>query len=268
MAYTQFLEQTLTQAASIAANNFGKVTGTVKAGDNNQVLTETDVAIGKHIVDAIKKEFPDHNVIDEEAGVIDNQSRYTWVVDPIDGTSNFAAGLPHYGIMIGLLEDATPIAGGIALPAFNEIYLAENGKGTTCNGQAISVSSEQDLLKSLVTYGIDGHQEDPALTQQECAVLTNIILGIRNLRTSNSAFDMANVASGRYGAFLNKTTKIWDNVAPQIIVEEAGGVWTDFDGQAFDYTKPLSRVDQNFTVCAGAPALHRQLQDIIHAAQS
>lgn len=125
MDYLGFLKQELTSAAKLSLKYFGKVAGTTKPGDNNQVLTEADLIVGKQLVAAVQKRYPSHNIIDEEAGVIDKKSRFTWVIDPIDGTSNFAAGLPHFGIMIGLLENARPIAGGIALPAFGELYLAE-----------------------------------------------------------------------------------------------------------------------------------------------
>lgn len=262
--FSNFIHDTLNTTAKIANENFGKVSSTVKQGDNNQVLTETDYAIGDFIVKEVQKFFPDHNIIDEEAGVIDKKSKYTWVVDPIDGTSNFAVGLPTYGIMIGLLENSIPIAGGIALPAFNQIYLAEKDSGATLNGEKISVTTEHDPLSVLVAYGIDGHQEDPEKTQQETEVLGKIILNIRNLRTTNSAYDMAHVADGKYGAYLNQTTKIWDNVALQPIIEEAGGVVTDFWGNAIDYADPLSRVNENFTICAGAPEIHKKLQIIIN----
>lgn len=265
MNYTDFITDQLTQASKLALEQFGKVTGTTKTGDNNQVLTETDLAVGKLLVDAVKSTFPDHNIIDEEAGVVDNGSNFTWVIDPIDGTSNFAAGLPHYGIMIGLLDGATPVAGGVALPAFQEIYVAEKGKGASCNGERLGVSSEPNLLNALVTYGIDGHQEAPERTMTETEMLGRIVLGIRNLRSSNSTFDIMMTARGRYGACMNRTSKIWDNVAPQIIVEEAGGTWTDFEGKPMDYSKPLTKVDDNFSCCAGAPALYRQLQAIINA---
>lgn len=265
MSYSTFITNTLTQASQIANNNFGNVSHSVKQEDNNQVLTETDIEIGNLIVSEIQKQYPDFNVIDEEAGVIDKKSAFTWVVDPIDGTSNFANGLPTYGVMIGLLENDKPIAGGIALPAFNQIYVAEKGSGAYCNGQPIHVSKEQKLLSSLVAYGIDGHQEDPERTEKEVAILGKIILAIRNLRTTNSAYDMAHVADGKYGAFLNQTTKIWDNVAIQPIIEEAGGVVTDFWGKPMNYSNPLERANENFTICAGAPQLHQQLQTIIHA---
>ncbi len=264
MHYSSFISQTLQKAAQIANQHHGKVTTiTTKTGDNNQVLTEADLEVGAFIVEQIKQHYPKHSIIDEEAGVIDNNSNYTWVVDPIDGTSNFAQGLPMYGVMMGLLEDDQAIAGGIALPAFDELYLGEKGSGATCNGKSIQVSNETSLLSSLIAYGIDGHQEDPSITQKEVEVLGKIILAIRNLRTTNSAFDMCQLLSGKYGAFLNRTTKIWDNVALQPIVEAAGGVVTDFWGKPMDYSNALKRVDENFTICVAAPELHKQLQEII-----
>lgn len=262
--YRDFIQTILENAATIARTNFGKVSGTSKGTDNNQVLTETDLEIGKYIVDAVQAAYPDFNIVDEEAGVIDKSSRHTWVIDPIDGTSNFANGVSEYGILIGLLDEDTPIAGGIALPSFNEIYTAEKGRGAICNGHPIHVTSEQNLLSSLVAYGIDGHQENPAITHEETALLAEIVLGIRNLRTSNSTYDFALVAKGAYGGYLNKTSKIWDNVGPQIVMEEAGALYTDFYGQAIDYSDPLTKVDDNFTMCTASPVLHEQLQKIIH----
>ncbi len=266
MDYQSFISQTLSAAAQIANQNFGRVSSiSTKTGDNNQVLTETDIAVGKMIVEKIQETYPDYNVIDEEAGVIDKKSQYTWVVDPIDGTSNFANGLPTYGIMMGLLDGGQSIAGGIVLPAFNQLYVAQKGQGAFCNGEKIQVTTETKLLSCLVAYGIDGHQENPETTYQEAKVLAKIILNIRNLRTTNSAFDMAQVLTGRFGALLNQTTKIWDNIALQAIIEEAGGVMTDFWGKPMDYSNALERVSENFTMCAASPELHTQLQEIIHS---
>lgn len=259
-----FITDSLQAASDLARSHFGKVSGAVKAGDNNQVLTEADLAVGKLLVESIQRAYPDFNIIDEETGVIDKGSNHTWVVDPIDGTSNFANGSPLYGIMLGLLDGPTPIAGGVALPSFHEIYAAEKGRGTICNGEKIHVTAEGALSNCLVVYGIDGHQENPKLTRDETAVLADIILGIRNLRTSNSVFDIAQMARGVYGACLNRTSKIWDNVAQQVIIEEAGGLYTDFFGKPMDYSNPLKRTDDNFTYCAAPAALHKQLQTIIY----
>lgn len=262
MSYRNFIESVLQEASIIANQRFGKVKGTAKP--DNTVLTETDIEIGRLILDRIEQVYKNHNVIDEEAGVLDKQSRFTWVVDPIDGTANFALGIPLYGTMLGLLENDSPIAGGIALPYFTEIYIAEKGWGGYCNGIELAVSGETDLSEVLVAYGVDGHPEDPDITKEEMPLLAEIILRVRNLRTSNSVFDALMVANGKYGAVLNRTSKIWDNVAQQIIVEEAGGVYTDFFGKPIDYSNPLSKSGLNYTFCAGSPILHKQLQNLIN----
>lgn len=265
MDFKEFVRQSLTKVSKIANNNFGKVKGSVKTEDNNQVLTETDLEIGNLLVSEIEKHFPKHNVIDEEVGVIDKKSDYTWVVDPIDGTSNFAQGIPMYGIFLGLLDKNTPIVSGMALPSSKKVYIAQKGKGTKCNGKKVYLTQEKKLNNVLVAYGIDGHQEDPVRTKEECETLSKIVLGIRNLRSSNSAYDFSLLIEGKYGAFLNQTSKIWDNVAAQVLVEEAGGVYTDFYGKQIDYSNPLSKADINYTYCAASPKLHKQLQEIIHS---
>lgn len=264
MEYNIFLNRTLALVSGIASGSFGKVAATIKTGDNNQVLTQTDLEIGSKIIEAIEKQYPAHNIIDEEAGVIDKGSAYTWVVDPIDGTSNFAHGIPTYGIMIALLQDTTPLASGISLPAFNEIYIAQKNKGAYCNGHRISVTAQTNLASALVAYGIDSHLEQPSFTYEECRLLAGIVLRIRNLRTSNSVFDLAMLARGSYGAVLNRSSRIWDNVAIHILVEEAGGKYTDFFGRPMDYSNPLTRDQENYSFCAASPVLHEQLQKIIH----
>jgi myo-inositol-1(or 4)-monophosphatase len=262
--YQEFLTDVLEQASQIARNNFGKVAGITKPDDNNQVLTQTDIEIGKFLIEKISAAYPSHNIIDEEAGVIKKESEYTWVIDPVDGTSNFAQGIPHYGIIIGLLEHGNPVAGGIALPAFNEIIVAEKGNGAFCNGEKLHVTQEKDLLSALVAYGIDGNQANPDLTREECSLFAEIVLSIRNVRSSGSVFDGVMVAKGKYGAWLFQTSKIWDNVGVQIVIEEAGGVYTDFFGKTPDYSDALENPQKNYTWCAAPQALHEQLQEIIH----
>lgn len=124
--YTEFFEETLEEASAIAKKLFGKVSSTTKENDNNQVLTEADQKIGALIIDRIQTQFPKHNIIDEEKGVIKkDKNNPTWVIDPIDGTSNFASGVPQYVIMIGVLEEDKPIAGGIIAPEYNDVFTAE-----------------------------------------------------------------------------------------------------------------------------------------------
>lgn len=265
MIYHDFLSSVLHQTSKIAKDNYGKVSSTVKVHDPNQVLTETDLAIGKHVIDVITKTYPQHNIVDEEAGVIDKGSEYTWFVDPIDGTSNFANTVPTYATMIGLLKGITPIAGGIALPAFNEIIIAEKGHGAFLNSTRIHVSKKINLLECLIAYGVDSHKENRALTEEDMKLVTELVLRIQNLRSSHSAFDGVMVARGSYGGWLNKSCRIWDNVSLQIVIEEAGGIYTDFLGNSIDYTNSLAKGSVNYTICAASKTLHAQLQNIVHA---
>lgn len=266
MKYDKFILRILKEASKIANKNFGRVSSTIKPEDYNQVFTETDLEIGKFLVNSINEIYSEHNIIDEETGVTDKNSLFTWVIDPIDGTSNFAAGVPTYGIMIGLLKDTTPIAAGISLPYFSEILIAQKGKGTFMNGKKVQVTKEANLSNVLIAYGIDGHRDNPDLTRKEASLIAEIVLNIRNLRLSNSVFDSAMVAEGKYGGFLSRGSKIWDNVAQQLIIEEAGGAYTDFFGNPLDYSNPLSKAKENFTFCAASPMLHQQLQKIVKSA--
>lgn len=264
--YTHFLQQSLAQVSEIARTQFGHVPGVLKDGDPNQVLTQTDKEIGRVLIELIQTQFPGHSIIDEEAGVIQKNPDMVWVVDPIDGTSNFANGIPTYGIMFGLLKDGVPIAGGIALPQFDAIYIAEKGKGAYRNGERIQATREEDLLNTLMAYGIDGNYNDPNATRQEAALWGELVLNVRNMRSSNSVFDMCMVAEGRFGSFMNRTSKIWDNVAPQILLEEAGCMYTNYWGEKIDYSNPLQKVADNFTVCTAPQKLHERIQNIIHSA--
>lgn len=286
--FTRFIEETLQDVSELALGYSRSIgtgtsadtstdtstgtstsTGTeIKGGDPNQVLTAADLAVGAEIQRRIQGQFPAHALLDEEQGyqppADGGDPQYTWVVDPIDGTSNFAAGTPLFGIMVGLLRGATPVAGGVALPALGEIYLAEKGAGARCNGSSISVSAETDLLSVLVAYGIDSHREAPETTRAEMELLGEIVLNIRNLRSANSAFDQMMVARGAYGACLNRSSRIWDNVAPSLIIQEAGGRYTDFFGAPLEFTVSEATIGGNFTWCTAGPALHEQLQRIIH----
>lgn len=265
MSYKDTIIGLLQKSSSIARRYFGKVSYSIKQGDNNQVLTKADIEAGSFIVSGLKESFPDHNIIDEESGVMDNKSEYTWVIDPIDGTGNFAAGLPLYGIIIGLLHKDIPIAGGVALPSFDEIYYGEKGQGAFKNGLSINVSREENLSRSLVAYGIDSHQEEPEFTKREMTLLERLVNRIQNLRMSNSVYDAMMVASGKYGGYINQSMRIWDIVGTQIIIEEAGGVVTDIKGKAIDYKNHIEKSKGHYTFFSSSKILHSQLFGAISA---
>jgi myo-inositol-1(or 4)-monophosphatase len=257
-----FVWRVLNSASTIAKSRFGRVGGLHKGDDPNQILTEADLAISRYLIREIQADFPMHNIIDEETGIIDKESEFTWVVDPIDGTSNFVAGLPFFGVQIAVLRDGEPLLGGIALPALGEMLLAERDRGCLMNREPITVPATTDLSDALVAYGIDGHRDAPERTRDECAQLADLVLRVRNLRSSNSVFDAVQVVKGTYGAWINRSTKIWDQVPQHIVLQEAGCVYTDCDGKPMDYSNPLQRVDDNFENLAAPPELHEQLVDV------
>lgn len=265
MSYTDFIENILGKASKIALDNFGKVSGRTKPDDNNQVLTDTDIEIGRFIIEQIRREFPKYNIIDEEAGVIDKGSEFTWVVDPIDGTANFAMGVPTYGTMIGLLENDIPIAGGMSLPSFDQIIIAQKTKGAYLNGEKINVTLEASLSNTLVAIGMDPDKNNPDKIRNQMSTAAEVLLNSRNIRSSNSVFDLVMVAKGSYGGWLSLSGKVWDNAGPQIVLEESGAIYTDFLGKPIDYSDPLTKTKINYTNCVASPILHKKLQKIIHS---
>jgi len=264
--YQSFLSKILKNASRVANKNFGQVGGILKPKSRTQILTKTDLAISRLIIAAVRKNYPEHNIIDEETGVVDRHSVYTWVIDPIDGTVNFAHGVPLYGVMIGLLKQGCPIAGGVALPAFNQIYTAEKGKGAYCNDKIIHTAKPKRGF-AILSYTIGGYPEAARAIAKKYKTLSRLLSKFFLQTGSGSVFDSMMVAKGGYAANLFSRSKIWDNVAEDIIITEAGGVYTDFNGRPKDYTNPLSKTKKNYTACAAHPAIHNQIQKIIHQAE-
>lgn len=265
MKYRNFLVKTLKEASGIANKMFGKVQGRTKPDDVRQALTDADLAIGKMIIAKIKEDYPAHSIIDEEFGITDKGSEYTWVIDPIDGTANFAVGVPLYGIMIGLLKGSMPLAGGVALPAFKEIYIAEKGKGAFCNDSKLGIRRSDKIISKVISAGFTYDTKSPKLLKLGSNILAKMLLHFPLANHAGSVYDSMMVAQGRYLGEFNTTSYLWDNVAQHIIIEEAGGKYTDLLGNKMDYSKPQRRTKQNFTYCAASPSIHKKMQAIIHS---
>ena len=264
MIYQNFLTQTLQGAAKIASEMFGKTTNRQKS--DTSVVTEADLKIGKFLISEIQKNYPSYNIIDEETGVIDRGSEYTWVIDPIDGTINFADGIPLYGIMMGLLKGDEPYAGGIILPFFNEIYTAEKGQGTYRNGQKVEIIDRKDFSMVSVAFGIARFGSNIQEMEKQARWMARIAQEFYTVRNSGSVYDLAAVLRGSAGANLYNGAKIWDILPEHILVTEAGGVSTDLEGKAFDFSECLRKAAEkhHYTSCSGAPRVHKKIQEIIH----
>lgn len=262
--FFHFVETALESSVPLARDFFGKTSSSVKKDDHAQVVTEADIAVGKHIISLITAKYPEHNILDEEAGVVDRHSDFTWIIDPIDGTSNFAAGSPLYGIKLALVRGNEVVAGGIALPYFKEVYVAERGSGAFLGKDRVQVLQDQDMVNMLISFGMDGQRRDPSQTMREADVIGNVALACRNVRSSNSAFDEALVVKGVYGAFFGIGNKIWDDVAPSILVEEAGGIATDYFGKPMDFSNPLQKGGISRSMLIGSKVAYHEILKIIN----
>jgi len=253
MSYLEFLEPVLEDAGDLALSFPPRPAVQVKDADVNQVVTPADLAVGDLIRQRIRRRYPEDGIIDEETGAVAGTSAVTWVVDPIDGTSNFAAGSPLYGVMVGVLDHGRPVAGGVALPALSQTYLAAAGQGAYLDGSRLRMEPRGPLGGELVAYGMDIHPDELAL---DCRIMSEVATRCRGIRMSNSIFDCMMVAKGVYGAFLHRRNRIWDCVAGQVVIQEAGGTFSAMDGRPIDYQDPLVRLEETFSILACPPEFH------------
>jgi myo-inositol-1(or 4)-monophosphatase len=257
----EILIHALKEAGKILLENFGEISDYEVKESQSSIVTKTDVESEKRIMEIILDAFPDHNLLGEETGFQNKKSDYTWVVDPIDGTSNFAAGIPWFGVIICVLKNFKPALAGCYLPFQNQLYFADKGKGATLNGCSIFVSKESDLKNTLVAYSLD-YSHEPGKTEAEAQIIKRLVEKVRNLRSTNCLVDLCYTADGRFGACANQNTKIWDIAGPGLIIEEAGGKVSDLDGNSFDYTVNESNYDRNFKIVGTNKMLHAQLIEL------
>jgi myo-inositol-1(or 4)-monophosphatase len=207
-----------------------------KEGVNN-LVTEADHAAEKAIFEIIKKEFPDHFILSEEAGELASESSYKWIIDPIDGTVNFAHGIPICCVSIGLEQDGEMIMGAVYNPFIEEFYFAQKGYGATLNDKKIEVSKETDVLKSCLVTGFPYSYLDQPNGPLD--VFSRLIRkGVPLRRLGSAAMDLCWVAAGRFDGFYEHKLQAWDSAAGYLIVEEAGGKVSDFSGKKYSPYQP------------------------------
>lgn len=207
-----------------------------KEGINN-LVTEADHAAEKAIIDTIKASFPEHYILSEEAGEIVMDSSYKWIIDPIDGTVNYAHGIPICCVSIGLEKDGKMILGAVFNPFLKEFYLAEAGKGAFLNGDKIQVSGQNEVIKSCLVTGFPYTYLDMPNGPLECFERF-IRKGIPVRRLGSAAMDLCWVAAGRFDGFYEHKLQAWDSAAGFLLVEEAGGKVTDFTGAHYSPYQP------------------------------
>ena len=226
--------------------------------NQSSVVTAADLASEELIVARIRGRFPDDGIIAEESGCQPGRSGRTWVIDPLDGTSNFAASLPWFGAMIALLDRGTPVVGGMYLPVTDTLYVAETGRGLHRDGQPVRLTAATDLSTVLCACCMDA-SSDPAENQVQAAAFGRLVNRARNVRATNSLVDVCYTVDGRLGGFVNYCTKIWDIAAPALAFREAGGRFTDLDGRDVVFRLDAEPFDRNYAVVGASPSLHPQI---------
>ena len=197
------------------------------------LVTKTDKNAEQVIKDDILAKFPDHCILAEESGETKSSSEYLWVIDPLDGTTNFVHGLSPYCVSIALLKNNTPLLAVISeLPAEN-LYWAVKGNGAFCNGEKISVSSRKSINDSLLITGFSYQHDSKWETNMKLFKdFTKISHGVR--RIGSAAADLCYVASGKADAFWEIGLYPWDSAAGILLVDEAGGKVTRMDGRPYN----------------------------------
>jgi myo-inositol-1(or 4)-monophosphatase len=246
------------EAGLLLLEQSGKVQVLAKKGDHSNIVTAADAASEALIVAGIRQQYPEHSIIAEETGCDLRSSEFTWVIDPLDGTSNYAAGIPWFGVLIAVLQHQTPVIAVMYLPASDDIYTAQAGGGAFKNGEAIEVAHNSLLIDVLWAYGMDGGTT-AAEAKQNVQLLSLLLRRVRNIRATNSLMDAALTAEGRLGGMLNQSTKLWDIAAPMLIVQEAGGCYTGLTGQPLELDISAAAAKKEYAVLAGAPALHQEV---------
>jgi myo-inositol-1(or 4)-monophosphatase len=235
------LKQTLIKAAETGAAVMksyfnGKFEISNKEGINN-LVTEADHASEKAIFEVIKKDFPDHYILSEEAGEIIQDSTYKWIIDPIDGTVNFANGIPICCVSIGVEQAGKMILGAVYNPFINEFFFAQRGFGATLNNKLIQVSTKTEVVKSSMVTGFPyTYLDTPNGPLQVFEKL--IRKGVPVRRLGSAAIDLCWVAAGRFDGFYEHELQAWDSAAGFLMVEEAGGKVTDFKGNYYSPYQP------------------------------
>jgi myo-inositol-1(or 4)-monophosphatase len=205
----------------------------------SNLVTQVDKESEAKIIEIIKNEFPEHSILSEEIGSIESSSNVKWIIDPIDGTINFAHSIPLCCVSIGVEKDNEIVMGVVYNPLSGELFFSEKGNGAFLNDRPIQVSNEKNILKSLLVTGFPYNtSKNPNKPVEVFAEFVLMDIPVRRL--GSAALDICWTACGRFDAFWEYNLNPWDVAAGYLILKEAGGIVTDFDGNEFSvYQKEI-----------------------------
>lgn len=220
----------------------------------HDIVTRVDLHANKIIITELRKLFPADDFLSEETGLEDNAESYRWIIDPLDGTTNYMVGNPMFCTSLALVHGRETILGIVYAPILDELYVAERGKGTTLNGKRIRVSRENKLAHSIITVGYShDHTSRKKAHIREHRLWTHVL----NTRIfASNCLALTFVASGRVeGCYLAPRITPWDTAAGALIIQEAGGKVSDMNGGAWDV--------RSTSLVASTPAIHSKLVHIV-----
>lgn len=239
-------------AGEIIRDGFGKNIQIDYKTNEKNLVTEIDKKSEKTIMDYINKKYPSHNILTEESGEHKKDSQYLWVIDPLDGTTNFAHGLPIFAVSIGLMKKDEIVAGVVYDVMQNIFYSSERGSGAFANDNKINVSQNDKIGLGVLVTGFPYNVADnPDKAFERFESLTKRARAVRRL--GSAAIDFCYVASAVFDGFWEVSLHPWDICAGKLIVEEAGGIVTDFSGNEFNIFNPQ--------ILASNKKIHQQLID-------
>jgi myo-inositol-1(or 4)-monophosphatase len=219
------------EAGKVLTPRFGRVDHIVKKGEID-LVTEADLEAETVIVDIIRSHFPRDGILAEERGEYARDTERMWLIDPLDGTTNFAHGFPFFAISVALQVGGEGVLGIVFNPYLDEHFEALKGAGAFLNQKPIRVSQVKDLQDSLLTVGFPYTvRENPRRVMDHLQKMTIRAQGIR--RPGSASIDLAYVAGGKLDGFWEEGLKPWDTAAGMVIVKEAGGMVTDYQGRPY-----------------------------------
>lgn len=241
------------EGGAILREHLGKVKSIEYKGEIN-IVTEVDRRSEQRIVGIIKGKYPDHRILAEETGDSGESSSFKWIIDPLDGTTNYAHGYPCFCVSLAIEHEGEIIYGAVYDPVKEELFTAEKGNGAHLNGDPIKVSSTQDLNQSLLCtgfpYDIRNDMESNILN------FRNFLMQAQAVRRDGSAaLDLCYTAAGRFDGFWEQKLFPWDVAAGSLLVTEAGGKLSDFNGEKF------SIYDKEIVVSNGI--IHHQMIEVL-----
>jgi myo-inositol-1(or 4)-monophosphatase len=216
------------EAGKVILKNYGNV-GKLKYKNPRSIVTKADLLSEKTIIKTIRKKFPNHNFLTEESGIIKKNSEYTWIIDPIDGTTNFVSNIPQFAVSIGLEKNNEIIMGVVYNPCTNEMFFGEKGKGSYSNNKKLQVSKKNKFKDSMLGFSLPS---DVAITKKTLSILRKNYGTFRGLRNFGSAaLNMCYLAEAKFDQYFSLDINVWDIAAGKLIVEEAGGKVTDINNK-------------------------------------